>query len=286
MKKVYLSTGGFKNLKPTEVIKKLNNHKIFNIELSGGKYEKNLEQKISNISKKNDIRTHNYFLQPKKNFVINLASENKIIIKKSINLIKRNILLAKKIKSKYVSFHAGFRFDPMPSSLGKSIQKKEIITEKKALENFKKNLKHLAIFSKKQGIKILVENNVLSNRNFQNFGCNPFLLCSPQQIRKFFKTNIQNVSLLMDVAHFKVSCKTLKLDLSNSYKKVIKFINAYHLSDNNGLADTNSKITKNSWFINDLRKDINYFTLEVYSENFNLLKKQINLVERAINDKI
>ena len=286
MKKLFISTGGFKNLKPTQAIKKLNDHNIFNIELSGGKYEKDIEQKILKIDKKNNIRTHNYFLQPKKNFVINLASEDKIIVKKSINLIKRNILLAKKIKSKHVSFHAGFRFDPTPSSLGKSIQKKVVITEKKALENFKRNLKHLAIFSKKKGIKILIENNVLSNENFKNFRCNPFLLCSPQQIRKFFKIKIPNVSFLMDVAHFKVSCKTLKIDLSNSYKKIIKFINAYHLSDNNGLADTNSKITKNSWFIDNLRKDINYFTLEVYSENFNLLRKQINLVEQAINDKI
>ena len=130
----------------------------------------------------------------------------------------------------------------------------------------------------------MIENNVLSHKNFQNFKCNPFLLSSPTQIQKFFKIKIPNVSFLMDVAHFKVTCKTLKIDLFVSYKKIIKLINAYHLSDNNGLADTNSKITKKSWFIKNLRKDIDYFTLEVYSENFNLLKKQINLVEQAIND--
>ena len=286
MKKLYVSTGGFKNLSPIQAIKKLNENNIYNIELSGGKYDKDIERKILRINTKNNIRTHNYFLYPKKSFVINLASENKIIVKKSMDLIKRNILLAKRIKSKYVSFHAGFRFDPVPSSLGKPIQKKKIITEKKALQNFKKNLKQLAIFSKKKKIKILIENNVLSYKNFHNFKCNPFLLSSPTQIQKFFKIKIPNVSFLMDVAHFKVSCKTLKLNLVNSYKKIIRFINAYHLSDNNGLADTNSKITKNSWFIKNLRKDINYFTLEVYTENFNLLKNQVNLVERVINDKI
>ena len=284
MKKLYISTGGFKNLTPSEAIKKLNYNNIYNIELSGGKYEKDIGKKILKIDTKNNIRTHNYFLYPKKNFVINLASENKIIVKKSIELIKRNILLAKKIKSKYVSFHAGFRFDPVPSSLGKPIQKMSMMTEKKALRNFRKNLKKLAIFSKKKGVEILIENNVLSHKNFQNFKCNPFLLSSPIQIQKFFKIKIPNVSFLMDVAHFKVTCKTLKIDLFVSYKKIIKLINAYHLSDNNGLADTNSKITKKSWFIKNLRKDIDYFTLEVYSENFNLLKKQINLVEQAIND--
>ncbi len=284
MKKLFISTGGFRDLTPTQAIKKLNRHKIFNIELSGGKYEKNIEKKILKITKKNNIRTHNYFLYPKKGFVLNLASDDKLIVKKSINLIKKNILLAKKIKSKYVSFHAGFRFDPNLNKLGKSIDKENIISEKKALFNFKKNLKQIVIFSKKKNIKILIENNVLSNKNFNNFKCNPFLLSSPNQIQNFFRENIPNILFLLDVAHFKVTCKSLNLSLIKSYKKIFKFIDAYHLSDNNGSADTNSKITKKSWFIKHLKKDINYFTLEVYTKNFNLLKNQINLLENTIND--
>ena len=81
MRKLFISTGGFKDLTPTQAIKKLNKNNIFNIELSGGKYEKNVGNKILKINNKNNIRTHNYFLYPKKNFVINLASENKLIVK-------------------------------------------------------------------------------------------------------------------------------------------------------------------------------------------------------------
>ena len=97
MRKLFISTGGFRDLTPTQAVKKLNKNNIFNIELSGGKYEKNIESKILRINDKNNIRTHNYFLYPKKNFVINLASEDKRIVKKSINLIKKNILFAKKL---------------------------------------------------------------------------------------------------------------------------------------------------------------------------------------------
>ncbi len=284
MRKLFISTGGFKDLTPTQAIKKLNKNNIFNIELSGGKYEKNVGNKILRINNKNNIRTHNYFLYPKKNFVINLASENKLIVKKSINLIKKNILFAKKINSQYVSFHAGFRFDIKPNKLGKSIDKEKLITEKVALKNFKKNLKNLIIFAKKNKIKILIENNVLSKKNYDNFKCNPFLLCSPNQIKSFFKKKIPNVFFLMDVAHYKVTCKTLRIDLVRSYKKILKFIDAYHLSDNNGYADTNSKISQRSWFMKNLKKNLNYFTLEVYTKNFNLLKKQVKLVEKVIND--
>ena len=36
---IYISTGGFKNMTPTESIKYFNKNGINNIELSGGKYE-------------------------------------------------------------------------------------------------------------------------------------------------------------------------------------------------------------------------------------------------------
>ena len=65
--------------------------------MSGGKYEKNVGNKILKINNKNNIRTHNYFLYPKKNFVINLASENKLIVKKSINLKKKYFICKKKL---------------------------------------------------------------------------------------------------------------------------------------------------------------------------------------------
>ena len=66
MRKLFISTGGFRDLTPTQAVKKLNKNNIFNIELSGGKYEKNIESKILRINDKNNIRTHNYFLYPKK----------------------------------------------------------------------------------------------------------------------------------------------------------------------------------------------------------------------------
>ena len=73
MRKLFISTGGFKDLTPTQAIKKLNKNNIFNIELSGGKYEKNVGNKILRISNKNNIRTHNYFLYPKKKFCDQLS---------------------------------------------------------------------------------------------------------------------------------------------------------------------------------------------------------------------
>ena len=40
--------------------------------------------------------------------------------------------------------------------------------------------------------------------------------------KNFLKQKYQMFFFLMDVAHFKVTCKTLKIDLITSYKKNIK----------------------------------------------------------------
>ena len=55
--------------------------------------------------------------------MINLASKNKVIVKKSFIQLKKSIILAKELNNKYFSFHAGFRFDPKPKQLGKKFKR-------------------------------------------------------------------------------------------------------------------------------------------------------------------
>ena len=106
---IYISTGGFKNMTPTESIKYFNKNGINNIELSGGKYEEKIYEKLKN--KSNNFSIHNYFPTPKKAFVINIASLDNAINQKSMNQLKRGINLAHKLNLKYFSFHAGFYLD-------------------------------------------------------------------------------------------------------------------------------------------------------------------------------
>lgn len=128
----------------------------------------------------------------------------------------------------------------------------------------------------------MVENNVISDKNFREFKENPFLLTNPKEIKKFFSKLDSNIGLLLDVAHFKVSSNSEKFNLKKGYKQIFKFIKAIHLSDNNGKADTNSKIKKDSWFLKILKKNLDYYSIEVYSKNIKLLKSQINLIKKNI----
>ena len=129
--KISISTGGYKNLTGFQAIKYLKKNNIFSIELSGGKYSKNLIKQITPFKDKLNLRVHNYFPPPKNPFVINLASDNKEILNKSITHIKKSILLVKKLGGDTYSFHAGFRVDPNFKSLGKKFEKLKMISKKK-----------------------------------------------------------------------------------------------------------------------------------------------------------
>mgnify|MGYP000853303411 CR=1 FL=1 len=277
MSLIYISTGGYFDQNGIKSFDYLKNNKIKLVELSGGKYFKNFKKYLPKL--KDNCQIHNYFPPSKNSFVLNLASKDPIISKKSFNLVKNNILYSKKINSKYYSFHAGFRVDPKPKELGKKFKIKKILSKTEAEEIFLKRLIKLNKLAKKNNIKLLIENNVINKKNLKSFQTNPLLLTTPNEILNFFK-KLQyyklDIGLLLDVAHLKVSSKTMGFNLQKAHKDLNKIITAYHLSDNDGLTDSNKKFSINSWFWKNLKKKVKFFTIEVYKTDYvgylNLIK--------------
>ena len=278
---IYLSTGGFQNLTPQSVIQKFNEKGIKSIELSGGKY---VDQKkvIKFLKKRNDLNysLHNYFPVPKKKFVINLASIEKTIFKKTFSNIKKSINISSKLNSKYFSFHGGFLFNPNIKDLGKKFAKVKLQNRKKSMKLFLNRVNLLAEEAKKNNVKILIENNVITKENYKRFNRDPLLLTHPKEIIDFFKKCHKNVGLLLDVGHLKVSAKTYGFNLFKAHEMLKPYIEGYHLSDNDGLKDSNKEFTKNSWFYNGLKKDVKYISIEVYSKNLKKLKSLQHLIKK------
>ena len=265
--KVFVSTGFFKKLSPDEVMHIFYRNQIFDLEFSGGKYIDLKEIKnLTKFSKQINLRIHNYFPPPKKSFVINLASNDKNILKNSIKQIKKSILLARKFKNKYFSFHAGFRIDPKVNKLGKRFNKYKMTDKTLAEKIFHDNLIKINKFATKNKIKLLIENNVLTKENLNRFGENPLLLTNPKDIINFFKRLPKNIGLLLDTGHLKVSSKTEKFNHTQAIKKLNSIVTGYHLSDNNFIVDSNEAITHKSWFLKSLKKKLNYYTIEVYKK--------------------
>lgn len=279
---IYLSTGGFSSLPGTEVATYFVENKIKSIELSGGTAIDGQEEKLIDLTSGCSFQVHNYFPPPKNPFVLNLASSNEEIARLSFNHIIRAIDLSEKLGSKFYSFHAGFLLDPQVKDLGKQFTKRKLNHRESAKEIFTYRVNKISNYAKTKGIMILLENNVISSTNIKHFGANPFLMTDHNEAIEIMNSTDDNVGILTDVAHLKVSscsegfCKNEYLDFTK------EFTFAYHLSDNDGKSDTNEVITSNSWFWPFVRKDLSYYSVEVYDQDLEFLTQQIELTEMML----
>jgi len=271
---IYISTGGYKKKSADQTAEVFINNNIKEIELSGGVHDPNL---INNLTKYLDsgvkFQIHNYFPPPRKPFIINLASTDEDIRRLSLNHIFTAIKCCEKLNAKSYSFHAGFLCDFTISEIGKKIKKRSLFNKMQSIDLFLECLNQISKFAFDHGINIMVENNVVSKKNLLEFEKSPFLMCNPQETYDIMKSSPENVKLLVDVAHLKVSSKSLNFQPKEFFLKCNDYISGYHLSDNNGFEDTNEKIDEKSWFWEYLKKNLDYYSLEIYGETIESLKK-------------
>lgn len=276
---INISTGGQKFNSGYEISLEFIKSGIKYIELSGGKYDNDQLSKLVKLKNKAYFQIHNYFPPPKKPFVLNLASLNTDIAKLSIDHIINGINWACELESFVYSFHAGFLLDPKINELGRKVSSKKLFNREESTLRFIERLNEIDIYAKTKGVKLLIENNVLSKKNFDEFGCDPFLMANEIDCLKIMKNTSKNVELLIDLAHLKVSANSLGFDPIKFLNNTDKWIKAYHLSDNDGTKDSNEPISKNSWFWPYLKKDVFYHTLEVYNKTSHELYEQLKLTK-------
>ncbi|MGR5431130.1 sugar phosphate isomerase/epimerase family protein [Vibrio astriarenae] len=275
---IYLSTGGFSDKTFVEVSNLIDRNIVKGLELSGGKYVDNIDVALLDVSKGLDLALHNYFPVPKIPFVFNLSSCNDEILCKSIEHAKQAIDLTHEIGGKYFSFHAGYLMDPQVDELGRNIEKKKLNDRDVGLEQFVTSVNSLASYAESKHVSLLIENNVISHDNYMSFGCDPLLMTEAKETREIFRKVNNNVGLLIDVAHLKVSANTLGFDPIDYLEEFANVTAAYHISDNNGLKDSNEPFSMKSWFTNYIRRDLDYYSLEIYTSDTEVLHQQYSLL--------
>ena len=267
----------------SETIKKLSKFNIRKFELSGGTYSSSQNEDLQKLSLRNDFIVHNYFPPPKYPFVLNLASLNDDIHALSFKHIKTAIKLASKLKSPYYSFHAGFLVDPKVSELGNKVKKRVLFNKDESLKRFVNSVNLLSEFAAINNVKLLIENNVLTSNNLNRFSNNPLLMVDIQGTQKILEKINQDIGLLIDVAHLKVSAKTLDFNPCEFLNIFRSHTKAYHLSDNDGISDSNQLVSNTSWFWPHIRKDLDYYSLEIYNRKPDELLTQLSLTESFLN---
>ena len=280
---IYISTSCVKSETIKESVLKLVESGFRNIELSGGtKYYSNLESELLQLKEeyKLNFLLHNYFPPPKSNFVLNLASLDDKIYYESIEHYKRALDLSFKLGCPRYGLHAGFLVDPKVNELGIGISEQSFYSRSKSMSRFVAAFKELDTYA--SGVQLYIENNVFSKKNKDVFGDNPFFLTDFDGYVEL-KDNLA-YSLLLDVAHLKVSCKSLSKSFSDEFAKLIGLSDYIHVSDNDGLVDSNNALSSTSSMYGllssvDLRgKTITlevYETLENIVNSYNLLLEEL-----------
>lgn len=270
--KIYVSTTVNKKNDFFSTALALLNEGFKNIELSAGKYIPNWRLQLEILSNNANLMLHNYFPPPEVPFVINLASEKSEIRLKSIAFFLESLEISGSIGSKYLGIHSGFLLDPDPKELGSAISKKRKLKYIHAQENFISAVNQLAQKARIEGVKLLIENNVLTRENLELHGENILLAVTPDEIIEIFDQLDNQVGLLLDVGHLNVSSNTLGFDRVDALQLLNKYVEGYHISENNGDSDQHDFISNQSWFLEHLDSKKSFSTLEIHSTNYENLK--------------
>jgi len=276
---IYISSSCTKHKKISQSIEFIANQGFKNIELSGGT---NYYNDIIDDLKKLKVRyklnylVHNYFPPPKNHFVLNLASLDDEIYNKTLDHYKSAINLAKEVGATKFGLHAGFFIDPRIDQLGNPISYQQVADKEMAIKRFCNGFNILK--EQTDSIDLYVENNVISASNFETYGENILMLTNSDE---YIQLSQQlDFNLLVDVAHLKVSCKTLGLNFSEELKILWDKSDYIHLSDNDGYSDSNYPLLQESEIFDFLKfhfKNDNTYSLEIY-KGIEEVKKTFNLI--------
>lgn len=196
---------------------------------------------------------HNYFPPPPNPFVLNLASADPEIRKRSKQLVFNVLDLCCKIGSPFYSIHAGFVTDPI-SFEGNSFvfpSPKAPDETKYAMDRYIKAFSQVDQYAGSLGLRILVENNVCSSGMRGRL-----LLQTAEEFQMLFQAiSSPNVGILLDTGHLRVSAKTLSFDSFDFVDKLETHIGAFHVHDNDGTTDSHVPIEQNSWVLDLIRRN-------------------------------
>jgi sugar phosphate isomerase/epimerase len=154
----------------------------------------------------------------------------------------------------------------------------------KSLEAFVESLIIVCDHAKKNGVELLIENNVVARKNLVN-GENKLLLGATAEdlLEILSSVGSRSLGLLIDTGHLKVTANAMSFDPLGFLDDLRQHIRAFHLSENDGTEDQNSAVGKHSWFLPIVKsfRDA-LFVLEAYNLTVQETRDSISLLEVAI----
>lgn len=249
---IYVSTACLQE--PQSLISRVSLYRSYGlnaIELGTGVYA--TKEDLYQIAKmKCHFLLHNYFPPPPASFVINLASSDECIRQQSLDHVFKAIALSADLGASFYSVHAGFITDPI--SFGKTSfvfpAPASPDEERFAMDRFTTALEIAVDRAKQLGVRLLLENNVCPHGLRESV-----LLQTADEFMALFPVlRSSHLGMLLDTGHLNVTAHTLGFNRMAFVEKVAPYVQALHVHDNNGTADTHQPVQPGSWVLDLLRR--------------------------------
>lgn len=263
---------------------------IYNIELgSNHSFSKNYEEILKNFDFKYIM--HNYFPIPKDSFVLNLASLDDEIFKRSIKHVKNALDLCVKINCKLYTVHPGFLTDPKgPNKTDGNYDfqwndlKKSKINYEKGYDRMLKGLEVVVNYANKLNVKIAIETEGSVKKH------NHLLMQKPEEFQKLFKFfDPSDLGINLNIGHLNLAKKLFKFQAQDFISLIENYIVAMELSHNTGEEDDHLPLIKEGWYWDAIldKRFVNVFKILEFRnskiieviENINLFKEKHNAIQ-------
>lgn len=193
---------------------------------------------------------HNYFPQPSEPFVLNLASNDGGILRRSLALVSEALTLTARLDVAFYSIHAGFVTDPTNSGDTGFVFPPPASPDETqlAMGRFIKALEIPIEYANHIGVGLLVENNVCSPERRGKL-----LLQTAEEFLALFRAlPSPHVGILLDTGHLNVTARTFGFDRMAFIAQVAPYVRAFHVHDNDGITDTHQPVQHGSWVLDVL----------------------------------
>jgi len=225
---------------------------------------------------------HHYFPPPEKPFIVNLASQNREILEKSIIQIRKSIDFCADFNINFFSFHAGFRVDP---DINLKFSCDNIPEYENSFNIFRESVRKIVDYAEIKGVRIAIENNVLSEYNLIDGRNNLLLMCESWEYKRLFnEINSKNLGILLDIGHLKITSNLLKFNANVFIDELKDKTFAVHVHENNGRLDEHRCPKDGDWALTTVNR---YFknrnipiVLECKCSNKEELRKTIMLLKK------
>jgi len=197
---------------------------------------------------------HNYCPPPPIPFVLNLASPDGTVLKKSLQHCRTAIDLSAQLGAPIYAAHAGFAVDLEPRLLGDPRGQSGVVARglpayEDTYTRLVASVRALTAHAKTRGVRFLIENHALSSLGGHDGRRLLPMVTSEELLRLLADVADEGFGVLVDVGHLNVSSRALGFDRERFMETLAPFIGGFHLSDNKGLTDDHRAFGRDAWFL-------------------------------------